>query len=304
MSTANHSRHWRRLTGLGLASLLAVTLAACSGSSSASTSTSSSGAAATTVSSEPLKVYATPVPQGEVLEYVQKLADEDGSGLKLDITASQQGLDSNELLAGGDVDATLNQHRPYFASWEAAHPDVTNLVNANTLLVNIFGLYSSKYKNVDDIPDGSDILVPNEQTNLPRALFILQDLGLVTLDYPTSDGSPQAVSIDETHITANPKNLNLVPTETVLRAQSLPDVAASFINGDIALTNGVDPSSALALEKAEGNPYANVLTTRDDLVQDDRLQKLIDYLTGPEVAKYIEDNYGGFVLPVQEKLID
>ncbi len=301
MSLTPSAHRWRRLTGIGLAAAVAIGLSACASQPAASTE---SGASADTVSSDPLTIYATPVPQGEILDYVQELANEDGSGLTLDIIASQQGLDSNELLEGGDVDANLTQHVPYFTSWVAAHTDVTDLVNTNTLLVNIFGLYSSKYDSADDIPDGSEILVPNEQTNLPRALFILQDLGLIELDYPESDGSAEAVAIDESHIVSNPKNLVFVPTDTVLRAQSLPDVAASFINGDIALTNGIDPSTALALEEPDNNPYANVLTTREDLVDDPRIQKLVDYLLSDDVATYIEDNYGGFVLPAQERLID
>ncbi|MDT0234806.1 MetQ/NlpA family ABC transporter substrate-binding protein [Curtobacterium sp. BRB10] len=303
MTTAPQTARWRRVVALGALTALTVTLAACSSQPSERAAADGDGNG-DTVSSTPLKVYATPVPQGEILDFVQELADETGSGLKLDITASQQGLDSNELLANGDIDATLTQHVPYFTSWEAEHEDVTNLVNPVTVLLNVFGLYSDKYEKASDIPDGSKILVPNEQTNLPRALFILQDQGLITLDHPESDGSAEAVSLDESDITDNPKNLQFVPTDTVLRAQSLPDVAASFINGDIALSNGIDPEKALALEKADDNPYANVLTTRTDIEEDPRVQLLADYLTGKDVAEYIDSEYGGFVLPSQKRLED
>lgn len=262
------------------------------------------GAHAATVSGEPLKVYVTPTPQGDVLRYVQKLADQDGSGLKLKVIESSQGLDSNELLFKGDVDANLIQHRPYFNSWIAAHPDAKGrIVNVATVLTNVFGLYSVKYRSVKDIPDGASILVPNEQTNLPRALFILQNAGLIKLSYPGSDGSSAAVAIDEKNITANPHRLKFVPTETQLRAKSLPDVQASFINGDIALTNDVDPGTALAIEEKQNNPYANVLTTRTELVKDPRIQLLIGYLTGPKVGKFIADNYKGFVAPVPQRLV-
>ncbi|KAF1024100.1 MAG: Methionine-binding lipoprotein MetQ [Paracidovorax wautersii] len=261
-------------------------------------------AADTRVPSEPLRVYVTPTPQGDILRYVQKLADADKSGLKLKVIESNQGLDVNQLLLKGDIDANLFQHQPYFVSWIAAHPEGKDkLVNAATLLVNVFGLYSSKYKSIKDIPDGASFLVPNEQTNLPRALFILQNAGLLTLNYPKSDGSAAARAIDEKTIAANPRNFKFIPTETRLRAKALPDVQASFINGDIALTHDIDPRSALALEDKAGNPYANVLTTRSDLVQDPRVQALVNYLTGESVARFINDNYKGFVAPVQQRLI-
>lgn len=259
---------------------------------------------AATVSSEPLRIYVTPTPQGDVLRYVQKLADQDHSGLKLKVIESSQGLDADELLFKGDVDANLYQHRPYFDSWIAAHPDAKGqLVNVATLLVNVFGLYSSKYRSTKDIPDGASILVPNEQTNLPRALFILQNDGLIKLSYPKSDGSAAAVAIDEKNIVANPRHLRFVPTETQLRAKSLPDVQATFINGDIALSNDVDPATALSLEDKKNNPYANVLTVRKDKVSDPRVQLLVGYLTGPKVASFITDNYKGFVAPVQQRLV-
>lgn len=260
--------------------------------------------AATKVSSEPLKVYVTPTPQGDILRYVQKLADADGSGLKLRVIESSQGLDANQLLLKGDVDANLFQHRPYFVSWIAAHPEGKDrLVPAATLLVNVFGLYSSKYKSVKDLPDGASLLVPNEQTNLPRALFILQNEGLLKLSHPKSDGSGAALAVDEKSIVANPKKLKFIGTETRLRAKALPDVEASFINGDIALTHDIDPRRAIALEDKANNPYANILTVRSDLVKDPRVQLLVDYLTGKSVAKFIDDNYKGFVAPVQQRLI-
>lgn len=256
------------------------------------------------VPSEPLKVYATPTPQGDILRFVQKLADQDGNGLKLRVIESGQGLDPNQLLFKGDVDANLYQHQPYFRSWIAAHPDAKPvLVNAATLLVNVFGLYSSRFKSIKDIPEGASVLVPNEQTNLPRAFFILQNEGLLKLSHPRSDGSAAALAIDEKSIVANPKKLKFIATETRLRAKSLPDVEASFINGDIALTHDIDPKTALSLEDKANNPYANVLTTRQELVKDPRIQLLTDYLTGPKVAQFINDNYKGFVAPVQQRLI-
>lgn len=258
----------------------------------------------TKVPTEPLKVYVTPTPQGDILRYVQKLANAEGNGLKLKIIESNQGLDANQLLLKGDVDANLFQHRPYFHSWIAAHPEGKDkLVPAATLLVNVFGLYSSKYKSIKDIPDGASLLIPNEQTNLPRALFILQNEGLLTLTHAKSDGSSAALAIDEKSIAANPKRLKFIPTETRLRAKALPDVDASFINGDIALTHDIDPQRALALEDKANNPYANILTVRKDLLRDPRVELLVNYLTGKQVAKFIDDNYKGFVAPAQQRLV-
>jgi D-methionine transport system substrate-binding protein len=251
---------------------------------------------------KPLRLYVTPVPQGDIARYVQELADKDGSGLKLEIIEADGTLEPNQAISLGDVDASLYQHVPFFDRYIAEHPDVTNLVNGATVLVNVFALYSDRYDDPKDLPDGAEILVPNEQTNLPRALFVLQDAGLITLSYPVSDGSPEALAIDIDSIVSNPRHLKLTPTETNLRAEALPDADAAFINGDVALSHSIDPSKAIATERTQDNPYANVLTTTTDKIDDPRIRQLIEYLTGDDVAAFIEDTYQGYVLPAQKVL--
>ncbi|WP_158541422.1 MULTISPECIES: MetQ/NlpA family ABC transporter substrate-binding protein [unclassified Pseudomonas] len=85
-----------------------------------------------------------------------------------------------------------------------------------------------------------------------------------------------------------------------VKAKALPDADASFINGDVALSNGVDPSQASVREHTADNPYANLIYARNDMLDDPRLTLLAKYLTGPEVKQFIEANYRGFVVPDQQ----
>jgi D-methionine transport system substrate-binding protein len=256
----------------------------------------------TVVPGTPLKIYATASPQGDIVRYVQKLADADGTGLVLKLTTSGGSgtLDSYELLANGDTDVNFTGHQPYVNAWKAAHPKLDNFDGKATVLLNAFGLYSQKYQTPQALPDGARILIPNEQTNLPRALFILQDLGLIKLNVAKLDSSPAAVAVSEKSIVDNPRHLVFIPTDTVLRAKALPDADASFINGDVALSNGIDPSKALVREHTTDNPYANLIYTRNEQLDDPRVKLLASYLTGPEVKKFIDDNYRGFVIADQK----
>ena len=43
------------------------------------------------------------------------------------------------------------------------------------------GLYSEKYKKSNEIPDGSEIAIPNDPTNQARALKLLDAAGLLKL---------------------------------------------------------------------------------------------------------------------------
>ncbi|CAM5257932.1 hypothetical protein SCYAM73S_06271 [Streptomyces cyaneofuscatus] len=65
---------------------------------------------------------------------------------------------------------------------------------------------------------------------------------------------------------------------TVPRA--LNDVDAAVINGNYALEAELSPAKdSLALEKAEGNPYANFLAVKEGNEKDPRVEKLAKLLT-------------------------
>jgi len=79
----------------------------------------------------------------------------------------------------------------------------------------------------------------------------------------------------------------------------LDDFDAAVINGNFALEAGLQPAKdALGLEKAQGNPYANILVTTPKLAQDPRIQQLAKDLRSPAVAKFISEKYAGSVIPV------
>jgi len=79
----------------------------------------------------------------------------------------------------------------------------------------------------------------------------------------------------------------------------LPDVDLAVINGNFALEAGLTPAKdALGLEKAQGNPYANILVTTEKLQNDPRIKQLAKDLESPQVAQFINENFKGSVLPV------
>ncbi len=81
--------------------------------------------------------------------------------------------------------------------------------------------------------------------------------------------------------------------------RSLDDVDLAVINGNYALEAGLNPATdALGLEKAEGNPYANILVTTPTLENDPRIKQLAKDLQLQEVAKFITEKYAGSVIPV------
>lgn len=94
------------------------------------------------------------------------------------------------------------------------------------------------------------------------------------------------------------KGLEFKELEAATVPRALDDVDAAVINGNYALEADLKPGQdSLALEKAEGNPYANFLAVKEGNEDDPRVQKLAKLLNSDEVKKFIEDTYKGSIVP-------
>ena len=154
------------------------------------------------VNAAPLRIAADPVPHAEILEYVKTL----DPGLDLNITELSNGVNANELLAAGDVDANYFQHLPYLHDQEKALGKTFAVAAA--VHIEPLGLYSSKIKTLAALPEGARIAVPNNTTNLSRALLLLQQSGLITLK-----GAATSL-LTPADISANPKKIKIVEIES------------------------------------------------------------------------------------------
>lgn len=244
-----------------------------------------------TAQAEALRIAADPVPHAEILNYVKKLDPK----LDIKIVELTSGANANELLASGDVDANYFQHVPYLKSQEKALGKTFAV--AATVHIEPLGIYSHKYKDFKSVPDGATVAVPNNVTNLSRALFLLQSQGLIKLDAKFTD--PASTLATPKDIVENPKHLKILEVESPQIPRSLDDVALAVINGNYALEAGLSPAKdALGLESAEHNPYANILVTNPSLANDPRIKELAKDLTSPQVAEFIRKTYNGSMIPV------
>ena len=246
-------------------------------------------AASTARASAPLRVVASSVPHAEILGFVQdKLAPD----LPLRIIEISGDIRSNRLILDGDADANFFQHVPYLRA-EEAELGVRFAVTA-TVHVEPLGLYSRRVRSLADLPKGATVALSNNVTNFSHGLKLLQENGLIRLA-PGRDGT-FATAAD---IAENPKSLGFVEVAPPQLPRSLDDVALSVINGNYALEAGLDPArDSLGLERAENNPYANVLVTTQALAQDGRVLRLATLLQSSETAAFIRARYRGSVIPV------
>ncbi|MBO0914619.1 MetQ/NlpA family ABC transporter substrate-binding protein [Streptomyces laculatispora] len=264
---------------------LAFGLTAC-GTDSDPASKGETGAKADT--SKALVVAASPTPHADILNFVKKnLADK--AGLKLEVKEFTDYVLPNTATETGQVDANFFQHQPYLDDFNKKNN--THLVSVGTVHLEPLGLYSKKVKDLGDIKPGQTIAVPNDTTNEGRALQLLAGNGLITL----KDGVGTSAKLSDI---TDKKGLKFKELEAATVPRALNDVDAAVINGNYAIEAKLKPAKdALALEKADGNPYANIVAVKKGNEQDARVQKLVKLLHSDEVKKFLEDSYQGSVIP-------
>lgn len=245
--------------------------------------------AAAPAASQPLVVGATAVPHAEILRFVARtLAPK--AGLKLKIVEFSDYVQPNVALAEKELDANYFQHRPYLDDQIAQRGYKFAVVTA--VHVEPLGIYSKKLESLAALGKGATVAIPNDVTNGGRALRLLAARKLITL----RPGAGISASVRD--IASNPKSLKVVELEAAQLPRSLDDVDLAVINGNYALAARLVPArDALALERAKGNIYANVLVSRQDNRSDPRLRTLARLLHSEQVKAFIARTYRGSVIP-------
>ncbi len=121
----------------------------------------------------------------DVAEVAKKVAKEK-YGLEVELVGFSGSLLPNESTNAGDLDANVFQHRPFLEQDNKAH-NYHLVAVGNTFVFPMAG-YSRKIKSVAELKDGATIAIPNDPTNLGRALLLLQR----EADYPQSRDRPAA----------------------------------------------------------------------------------------------------------------
>lgn len=233
-----------------------------------------------------ITVGATPAPHAEILELVKDTLAAQGIGLE--ITVFNDYLVPNAALADGSLDANYFQHLPYLENYNAENG--TDLVNAGGIHIEPLGIYPGRVATLEELADGAVIGIPNDPTNEARALALLETLGYISLN---ADAGLDAMPKD---IIDNPKNLQFTELEAAQLPVTLPDLDFAVINGNYAVEAGLG-DSVLATEGAE-SPYVNVVAVRNGDETRPEIEALLAALQSDEVRDFINEKYGGIVVPV------
>lgn len=226
----------------------------------------------------------------DLAEVAKKVAKEK-YGLDVQLVGFSGSLLPNDATSNGELDANVFQHRPFLAEDNKAHGYKLVAV-ANTFVFPMAG-YSRKIHDVSELKDGATIAIPNDPTNLGRALLLLQKEKLVTLN---PDAGLLPTSLD---ITANPKNLQIMELEGAQLPRVLddPKVDVAIISTTYLQQTRLSPVHDSIFIEDKNSPYVNVIVTREDNKDAENVKEFIQSYQSPMVAKAAGKIFNGGAIP-------
>lgn len=230
-------------------------------------------------------------PYGDMFKDAIEPALEE-EGYSVEITEFSDYVQPNNALAENEIDVNMFQHSTYLEQFSEEHS--LELSYITEIPTAAMGVFSNKYSTIEEAADGATVAIPNDDTNLSRALRVLAQTGIITIN-PDIDASKATVN----DISENPKNLQFTEVSAEILPSVLDSTDFAVINGNYALSAGLKLSDAVYNEQlAEG--YFNVIAVRTEDVESEFAKDIVEIVHSDEFRAVIEDEnnqYSAFARP-------
>ncbi|KGP91647.1 methionine ABC transporter substrate-binding protein [Pontibacillus chungwhensis BH030062] len=288
----------KKFLTLFLSALFIFALAACGSAEEDSSSNGSeagneNGESSSEEKLEEVVIGASSTPHAEILEKAKPILKD--KGIKLKIETYQEYILPNKDLASGAIDANYFQHTPYLKEQkEEFDYDFTSLGPVHN---EPMGVYSKNITNVDEIPEGTEVIMRRSESEHGRILSLFEKQGLITLEEGIEKKS---ATIDD--IAENPKNLKFSPdVDAGLLPQNYEreEDALVAINTNYAIEAGLNPTEDSLFIEGDDSPYANLLVTKTENKDSEALKTVLEVLQSEEIRSFIKEEYKGAIVPVK-----
>ena len=213
-------------------------------------------------------------------------------GYNVELVLYDDFIKPNLALGNHEVDLNMFQHYRYLNSFKTEHNlELSAIAEIPTVSM---GIFSNRYRTLEDIENGAVVTIPDDATNLARALQVLEAAGVVTID-PLIEKSRAT----EDNLTRNPNNLtfNKVPANQLV--SELPGSDFAVINGNFAFAGGLNISEALYNEILQEG-YVNVIAVRTQDLSRQFVRDILDVIHSDDFKNSItaiNSKYSGFQRP-------
>lgn len=234
----------------------------------------------------------------DIWRYIAKSNDAKKAGLKITVKEITDGVQMNKATSQGTVDANAFQSWTYLGAYNKQNPK-GKLTAVGTTYLEPMGIYSKKYSNVKDIPEGATIALANDAADESRGLLLLQEAKLIKLkkNFSALSGVSDIVS--------NPKQFKFKTIDDHTGPRILNQIDAVLISNTIALEGGLHVlTDSIYHEKVDQSTKnnVNVIATSAKNKNSKSIKKLVKLYHQKDIQKYIKQKYYGTKIEVQKPI--
>lgn len=253
------------------ASALALTLGACSVTAGGS----APDAASETVT---IRVAATVTPMTDAVEAAAEVIED---GYEVELVPVNDYVQPNVLLQHSEIDANVVQFEGFMQEFNEAND--ADLVVVQPVYATVVAFYSKTLSDIQDLPQGGSVAIPNDKSNAARALQLLDEHGIITLD---PDVEPFQARVSD--ITENPRELEITEIDLLQLNTAYDEMDAVFNLPSFARQLGLTPEEdGLVVEQ---DPAFEVsLVTRSDNADAPEIAALMRAITSDHVRDVLEE---------------
>lgn len=258
-----------------------------------------------TISDTIIKVGVISGPEQEIAEVAKQQAKK-LYNLDVDLVIFNDYVTPNQALNDGLIDVNAFQHKPYLDQ-QVTERNYALAIVGNSFVYPI-AAYSHKLKPLTNttennngiivtsprgesylIAPNSTVAIPNDPTNLGRALLLLQKQGLIKVD-PAKGLLPTVIDV-----ISNPYNLNILEIEAPMVPRSLDDEKVDFaiINNAFAGQVNLTPSKDGIFVEDKDSPYVNIIVARENNKNDPKVTNFVKAYQTDEVATKANEVFNG-----------
>ncbi|MWP50149.1 MULTISPECIES: methionine ABC transporter substrate-binding lipoprotein MetQ [unclassified Gilliamella] len=255
--------------------------------------------------SSTLKVGVISGPEQEVAEVAKQQA-KDLYNLDIELVIFNDYVTPNQALNDGLIDINAFQHKPYLDEQIKERGYKLSIVG-NSFVYPIAS-YSKKLKPITQseetgegvkvtsprgetffIAANSTIAIPNDPTNLGRALLLLQHEGMITVD------KAKGLLPTVLDITSNPYNYKIIELEAPMLPRSLDDaqVDLAIINNAFAGQVNLTPSKDGIFVEDKDSPYVNIIVAHENNKDDENVKNFVKSYQTEAVAEKANQIFNG-----------
>lgn len=226
-----------------------------------------------------IKIASHLPPMTDVVEIAGEVIAEPYS---VELVEVSDNIQYNEALFNDEVFANFAQHMPFMEMFNEERE--ADLVAIQPIYNAIVGYYAPEYETIEDIEDGAEVAIPADLTNEARALFVLEQHGLIEID----DEAGLFPTVDD--ITENPHNFEFTHIDLLNLPAAYEDGIDLVFNYPTYIAKlDLTTADALILEEDSENTFALQLVIREGNVDSDAANALQEAFTSPEVHEFLAE---------------